>query len=187
MTRVRTCCLLVSVALVLAACGGGGGGGTPGVTTTIPGGNVGTGGGGAGGGGAPGPGAPPAGLTGGVLATFVSAGQTWKAWITEPTTAQRIVDAWAGTGQPITSICAQTEPNAGASNHNAPWSWSIVAWRGMNFTGLCVGCAWQWQTPAQAEAGTVGGPPYNCNDVNAGATWGMVRFQVALAAVDDLR
>lgn len=189
-TTSHLCMFGLLLALVcLAACGGGGGGDAPpGVTTTLPGDTVGTdgGGGGAGGGGGGLP-PPPAGLQGGVLATFVSSGQTFRAWVTEPVTAQRIVDTWAGTAAPITSICAQTEPNAGAANHNAPWTWSLRAAFGINFTGLCVGCAWAWQTPAQAEAGTQAGPPYNCNDVNAGATWGMVRMVVTLAGVQDLR
>ncbi len=182
--------LVVALVFVvaLAACGGGGGKGAPGVSTTIPGGNVGTGGGGTGtGGGGAGGGGTPVGLTGGVLATLTSAGQTFRIWITDPNLAQAFVDAWAGTGTPITTICAYVALDDGEANHNAPWSWSINAGLGINLMPLCVGCAWAWQTPGQVEAGVQAGPPYNCNDVNAGATWGMCRMQVALAALDDLR
>jgi len=135
----------------------------------------------------PSPPATPPALAGGVLATFTVGAEQFKAWVTEPGTATALAAAWGGSGPAVTSVCAYVDPGSGQGAHNAPWSWSIAPARGINFTGLCIGCALAWTTPTQVEVGMTNGPPYNCNDVNAGATWGMTRMQVALVGLQDYR
>jgi hypothetical protein len=63
-------------------------------------------------------------LEGGVLATFEVEGETFKAWVTNPTTIEQLEDLEAG--QSTANIPAgDIEYGPGQANHNAPWSWHI--------------------------------------------------------------
>ena len=183
--------LAIALAFTAVACGGGGGGREDEPAFDVGAGLPGAGGGGAGagGGGAGGPGVP-AGLTGGVLATFTAAGETFRWWVTEPGTAQRIVDAWRGTAAPIVSMDALVQQGQGTAAHNAPWNWFVhESANGVVFNAQIrpTRCFPYWLRPSEVEAGFAAGPPFPCVDVNAGANWGEMRMNVALAAVQDLR
>ncbi len=184
--------LILCLALTLLACGGGGGGANAdpafdvgdGLPSGGGGAGTGNGGGGAGGGGV------PAGLNGGVLATFTAAGETFRWWVTEPTLAQRLVDSWSGAAAPITRMDAPVLQGQGASAHNAPWNWFVHPGGNrvvFNATIAPTICFPYWLLPSEVEAGFAGGPPFPCVDVNAGANWGEMRMSVALTDVQDLR
>ena len=187
--------IVAALALVLVACGGGGdaAGGSTGVVDAS--GGIGGGGGGTGGaGGGTGGGGGAAGLQGGVLATFTAGGAQFKAWVTHPVVAQQLVDAASGAGPAINNICADVVPGSGAGAHNAPWNWSVSISLPPGFTGICLGCAFNWNTPAAVEAGIQAGPPYNCDmtigappPVGGTAPRAMMAMPVVLNGVQDLR
>lgn len=183
MTGLRTWILALACAALLA-CGGGTETGNSGVFDVGPG----LPGGGGGNGGSGGGGAGP--LTGGVLATFTAAGESFKYWVTDPVTAQRLVDAWTGAAAPITRIDAPVLQGQGDQQHNAPWNWFIhpLAGRvGFNVTIAPTLCFPYWTKPSEVEAGFAAGRPFPCVDVNAGADWGEIRMNVALADLQDRR
>lgn len=67
---------------------------------------------------------PPAALSGGVLATFEAAGDTFHVWVTNPATIDQLLALQAGesaAGIPNGKILA----GPGAGDHNAPWSWHL--------------------------------------------------------------
>ncbi len=70
------------------------------------------------------PATPVAPLSGGVLATFAAAGDTFNVWVTNPTTIDQLMALQAGDS-------AANIPNGkilagpGAGDHNAPWSWHL--------------------------------------------------------------
>lgn len=71
------------------------------------------------------PGATPTpALTGGVLATFDAAGETFKVWVTNPETIAQLLALQRGESTaniPNGRILA----GPGEGGHNAPWSWHL--------------------------------------------------------------
>ena len=61
-------------------------------------------------------------LEGGVLATFDVGGETFKVWVTNPTTIEQLEALEAGLSTANIPI-GDIEYGPGAANHNAPWSW----------------------------------------------------------------
>jgi len=173
--------------LLLVACGGGGSGldgsGTYG-TFPVPGGAGGTPPPGGGGGGGT---TPPPELQGGVLATFDVTGETFSMWVPASPVAQTLVDAWTGVGPAVPAVCADVQLGSGLANHNAPWSWSVNPAGSILLNGICVGCAFAWNTPSAAEAGITNGPPYDCDDYHSGGTRATIMMQVTMIDLKDYR
>ncbi|MDF1700404.1 MAG: hypothetical protein P1V36_04525 [Planctomycetota bacterium] len=194
-TRIHVC-LAALLALFLVACGGGSGTDAPAANTNTPGGPSGGGGsgGGTGGGGTGDPGMvlPPfdaTTLTGGVLATFAVGEEKFRAWFTRAENTQPLVDAFAGTTAPITSVCLRLRLGAGAQNHNLPWSWSVDTILPSGFNGPCLGCANTRTAPSAAEA-AVGTPGWlNCTiqEGNAVGFESRAFMQVTLIDLVDRR
>jgi hypothetical protein len=69
---------------------------------------------------------PPPGdeLRGGILATFVVAGETFRVWVTNDTTIQQILDLQAGTSQASIPV-GRVRYGPGPGDHNLPWSWHL--------------------------------------------------------------
>lgn len=124
-TRASLLLLLVALAgLGLAACGAGADGGpTPDFGTfPVPDGPGGT------------PSDPPSGedptppppptLSGGVLFTVDCQGEVFRWWVTNPQTAQDLIDVFDGF-KTVISFGGTLVGGQGAANHNAPWSWHV--------------------------------------------------------------
>ena len=120
--------LVLALACALAACGGGSSLDGPGLgygEHTLPDDGRGdippgppTGGGGDGGGE---PLFPE--LTGGVLVTVNTLGETWRWWVTSPATANLLQQAWNGTYQD--GFHGRLRAGPGEAGHNDPWSWHV--------------------------------------------------------------
>lgn len=177
---------LGAICFCLVTCGGGsGGGGDPGYGTfPVPDGPGGTPPPGGGGGGGT---TPPPALAGGVLATFDVSGETFSMWVPASSVAQALVDAWTGAAPPIPAVCADVQLGSGVGNHNAPWSWSVNPNISILLNGICVGCAFAWNTPSAAEAGITNGPPYDCDDYHSGGTRATIMMQVTMIDLKDYR
>lgn len=63
-------------------------------------------------------------LHGGVLLTLDSAGEVWTWWVTNPDTAQGLVDIWNGTRTAF-SFGGVLRGGPGEADHNSPWSWHV--------------------------------------------------------------
>ncbi len=61
---------------------------------------------------------------GGIIATFEVAGERFRVWVTNPQTIQQIRDLEAGRST-ANIPNGRIHRGAGASNHNAPWSWHL--------------------------------------------------------------
>ena len=183
---VLTALVLVSV---LAACGGGAGTVAPSVTTSVD-----TGGGSNGGGGSGDPGMvlPPfdaSSLSGGVLATFAVGTEKFRGWFTRPENTQLLVDAFNGSGAPITSICMRLRTDAGVNGYNAPWTWHVDTLLPTSFNTACPSCASSRNLPSAVEA-AVGTPGWlNCRFTSGNAVGMEARasMQVTLLDVVDRR
>lgn len=66
---------------------------------------------------------PLPGLSGGVLVTIDTAGETWRWWVANPVTADYLERAWKGTYSGRFGGVLREGP--GAAGHNAPWSWHV--------------------------------------------------------------
>ncbi len=185
-------CVALLLTLLLAACGGGSGADAPSESTTSDGGGLGSGSGGGGAGGGGGMVLPPidaSTLSGGVLATFAAGTEKFRGWFTRAENTQRLVDAFAGTGAPVTSVCARLRLGAGAQNHNAPWTWSVDTLLPSNLDGICLGCANTRPMPSAAEAAVGTVTWLNCT-FTAGNSVGLESrafMQVTLIDVVDRR
>lgn len=121
-TPISTFALLLSIGLLAAACGAGGGAGgdplqhgeypVPHDPGPLPGPTPG-----------PGGGTPPLGLAGGVLVTIDTDGEMWQWWVTNPTTASYLEQAWNGTF--VGGFNGVLREGPGAADHNQPWSWHV--------------------------------------------------------------
>ena len=67
---------------------------------------------------------PPKTLQGGVLLTLDTAGEVWSWWVTNPDTAQGLIDIWNGTRTAF-SFGGVLRGGSGEGGHNAPWSWHV--------------------------------------------------------------
>ncbi len=178
--------LVAVLALLLVACGGGPGAENPTGSTNASGGLD------SGGAGNAGMVLPPfdaTQLNGGVLATFAVGSEKFRGWFTRAENTQRLVDAFAGTGAPVNSICMRLRQGAGAAQHNAPWTWSVDTLLPSDFDGNCPTCAGTWPLPSVAE-GAINGPSrWNCTFQSGNATGVESRafMQVTLLDVIDRR
>ena len=191
-------CAVAMLALFLSACGSGtsAGGSSTGTFSTGDGLNGGPGGGDFL------DGINPLDMQGGVLAAFTVGNESFRAFVRDPFAAQELVDAFDGTGIPVTTICTVIQAGAGQGNHNQPWNWSISSAFPPNFTGLCVGCASAWSSPSVIENNLASGAPFNCKPApngtselslpgpippNPGPTRYIAFMQVTLVNVQDFR
>lgn len=63
-------------------------------------------------------------LKDGLLATFDVEGERFRVWVTNPDTIEQLRALWGGTGT-ATIPNGRILPDAGHSDHNAPWSWHL--------------------------------------------------------------
>jgi len=64
-------------------------------------------------------------LTGGVLVTVDTLGETWRWWVTNSATAALLERAWNGTYSD--GFNARLRSGPGEAGHNEPWSWHADA------------------------------------------------------------
>ena len=185
--------LLAALTITVAACGGGTSGplgpstGTFETNGTIPGGD----------GGGQFHDVDPLSLQGGVLGTFVAGSEQFRIWIRDSIVAQQLMDAHAGTGPAITSICTIVVPGSGHGAHNEPWQWSVPNWAFPDFSGFCPGCAAGWSLPSIIDNNIRAGAQYNCkpalgkpNELSLpppGPTHYRAFLQVSLVNAQDFR
>jgi hypothetical protein len=67
---------------------------------------------------------PPPALSGGVLFTIDCQGEIFHWWVTNPQTAQDLIDVHLGR-RTVISFGGVLVGGQGAGNHNAPWSWHV--------------------------------------------------------------
>lgn len=187
----------ITVILAMSACGGGVAAPLGSSTGTVDAGGV--TGGGPGGGGFSG-GLDTLALRGGVLATFRVGTEQFRGWFPDGYNADRLVEASAGIGAPITTICTDVVPGSGRGAHNDPWRWSVAPTDVLTQFNApaCALCNNPFRTPTQVENNVVSGT-LNCKHAPAAESaltlppgpitptrYGAF-MQVALVSVQDFR